>query len=478
MLQAVSRAHRSTAASRTAAEPRLPGWAALCLGPLPPGTAEAEAQATISAPHLGLCIAAVALAGLGALAAASLIGYSRTLLAEQLEEENRGDREAVREDLERRDAEYLTVAMTFTAAGWIVGLWALGKAFGPAWQHGALAGFAGAMVLVAGCLPTAIAQVRAERVLMAVRPVVRGGWWVLRWPLVVPLLALTRACLWLLRIRRTERADPAAVQKQVITAVADSVTEDDLPDEERTWIGNIVALQDLQVSAVMRPRPDLVAFAAATPLREAVQQALEHGYSRYPVYEQRLDEVVGIFFVKDALRLLQDDGKAGDVPVRTLLREPLFVPEAMAVAQLLRRFQKSHQHMAIVLDEYGATAGLVSTEDVLEQIVGEIGDENATPGEPPEPEDRIEVVEAGRVLEVPARTSVAEVNRRLGTDLPEQGDWETVAGFVIAQCSRIPAVGETLVIGSAEFRVLAADERRIHRLRVTALEVETAEGAN
>ena len=438
---------------------------------------QAAADAAAGNPLYFLVAAgAVAVAAFGALAMTSLLAYSPALLAEHLGDEDRTDQHEVTDDLERHDAEYLTVALTYVAAGWTAGTWALQQAVA-APDHGwVLGAFVATMLLFAGSLPIAVTQARAERCVLAVRPAVRAGWWLLRWPLVLPLLALTRGCLHLLRIRTSEASDPAEVQKQVMAAVADSVTEDTLAGEERTWIGNIVALKDLQVSTVMRPRPDIVAFPAAMPLREAVQKAMEHGFSRYPVYQDRIDEIVGIFYVKDALRVLHDDGQshAGD-PVRTMLREPLFVPETMGVAQLLRRFQAGHLHMAIVLDEYGTTAGLVSVEDVLEQIVGDIGDEYDKPSDDAAELEKIQVVEAGRVLDIPARTTVAEVNRQLGTELPEEGDWETVAGLVISTCSRIPATDETVVIGDTEFKILAADERRILRLRVTALGAQPAE---
>jgi len=157
------------------------------------------------------------------------------------------------------------------------------------------------------------------------------------------------------------------------------------------------------------------------------------------------------------------------------MRETLFVPETMGAAQLLRRFQAGHQHMAIVLDEYGTTAGVVSVEDVLERIVGDIGDEYDDPHETTPAPEQIRVIEAGRVLEIPARTTVAEVNELLGTELSEEGDWETVAGLVIARCSHIPRVDETVVVDGVEFRVLAADERRVQRLRATALAPQPAE---
>ncbi|MBL8748766.1 MAG: HlyC/CorC family transporter [Planctomycetes bacterium] len=425
-----------------------------------------------------LAAAAVGLAAFGAVAAACLIGYSPSRLDQELEEARRPDREALAAEIDARDTEYLTVATAYTAAGWVLGLWAILHATDPDLQPIATAAFVTCMLLLAGCLPFAIAQVRAERTLLSVLPAVRAGWFVLRWPLVLPLLLATRGCLAVLRLRPKGRPDTADVQKQVIAAVADSVTEDSLAHDERTWIGNIVGLKDLQVSTLMTPRADIVGVPESLPLRAAVQKAQEDGFSRYPVYRDRIDVVVGVFYAKDALRLLQaDDATLEGTQVRTMMRDPLFVPETMGAAQLLRRFQAGNQHMAIVLDEYGTTAGLVTVEDLIEAIVGDIADEYDNPPIARPRDEQIEVVEAGRVLDIPARTTVAELNQMLDSRLPEDGDWETVAGMVITKCNHIPTVGETVAIEGVEFRVLAADERRIQRLRATVLAPASAEEA-
>jgi CBS domain containing-hemolysin-like protein len=205
-----------------------------------------------------------------------------------------------------------------------------------------------------------------------------------------------------------------------------------------------------------------------------VRVALQHGFSRYPVYRERVDDIAGIFFGKDALRLLQAEGDA-QKPVETMMRPPLFVPESMGVAQLLRRFQADKVHIAIVLDEYGTTAGVVSVEDVLEQIVGDIADEYDAADAAAGAGEQIAVVEAGRVVDVPGRTTVEEVNELLGTELPEDGDFETIAGLVIHHTNRIPALDELIQVDGVEFRVLQADDRRIGRLRVTAPSPETAD---
>ena len=299
----------------------------------------------------------------------------------------------------------------------------------------------------------------------------------LRWPLVLPLSAFTALAVRALRIQRKAVSDRAEVQKQVMAAVADNVDETELADAERTWISNIVSLKDQDVATVMTPRPDIVAMDDSISLREAVDKALEHEFSRYPVYRERIDEVTGVFYVKDALRQMQEGPQElANTPLRQLLREPLFVPETTGAAQLLRRIQTGNQHMAIVIDEYGSTVGLATVEDLVEEIVGEIEDEY----DPPSSEQRgeqIRVIEAGRVLEIPARSAVFDVNKLLGSKLSEEGDWETVAGLVIANANRIPTRGEVLVIGDVEFRVLEADERRVQRLRATLLEAASAEEA-
>ncbi|MEO6594865.1 MAG: hemolysin family protein [Planctomycetota bacterium] len=432
--------------------------------------------AAFSPGFAALSLAAAALAGFGALAAASLMGYSPARLSHELDDTNRPDKTQRKQEIDGRDTEYLVVAVTYTAIGWVLGLWSLQHAVPPDTRPWALALFVLTMLVVAGSLPIAIAQVRAERTLLAVLPWVRSGWFVLRWPLVLPLLGITRLCLFALRLPRSAPTNSADVQKHVMAAVADSVTEDTLAHGERTWIGNIVALKDLQVSTVMTPRPDIVALPQAAPLHDAVQHALQHGFSRYPVYRERIDDIVGIFYVKDALRLLQDGASPdSNATVQTMLREALFVPETMGAAHLLRRFQADNLHMAIVLDEYGAMVGLATVEDLLEEIVGDIGDEYDSDEEAEHEPKQIHVVEAGRLVELPARTTVAEVNKLLGTELSEDGDWETVAGLVIATCNHIPTVDETVVIDNVEFRILEANDRRIVRLRVKLLSPEAAE---
>ncbi len=467
----------SRAGSRTPAHP-VGARAALacCALPLAQSDLTVTLAATVRPLEAGLCLLSILLAGFGTLAATSLGGYSPSLL-KQLEED--GDEGAARlaNDLSRHDREYLVVAFTYTAIGWVAGLRFLDGAVDAANQTIGLALFLGLMLLLGGSLPVAVAHARAERTLLTVLPLVRTGWWLLRWPLVLPLLAITRLGLYLIGVRTRPAPDTAEVQKQILAAVEDSTSDLPLADAERTWIGNIVGLKDLQVSTIMTPRPDIVAFPESMPLREVIEQALEQGFSRYPIYRERIDEIIGVFYVKDALKLLHTRHTAEiDGDLGSMLREPLFVPETMGAAQLLHRFQAGNLHMAIVLDEYGTTAGIVSVEDVLEEIVGEIGDEYDSPVDGEVDPEQIRVLEEGKVLEIPARATVADLNEMLDAQLPDDGDWETVAGMVIAAVNHIPKVDEVVQIHGVEFRVLDADERRLKRLRVTTL-VGTAKDA-
>lgn len=411
------------------------------------------------------------------MAAGSLIGYSPNRLSQLLDDRRDANKDKLVAELDGRDREYFVVATIFAAAGCVLGLLSLDHAVDSGTYPWALGTWIGLMLFVAGSLPGAIADHRPENGVLRSLPPLRIGWYVLRWPLVMPLRGMTSLAVRALRLQR-EQADSAAdVQKQVMAAVADNVDEDELADTERTWIGNIIALKDRQVSMVMTPRPDINALPETTTLSEALDHALEQEFSRYPVYRERLDEVIGIFYIKDAMRMMQQNPeKVAGTSIKTLLRDPLFVPETTSTAQLLHRVQAGNQHMAVVIDEYGSTVGIATVEDLVEEIVGEIEDEfDPPPSE--QPEEQIHVIEEGRVLEIPARTSVLEVNKMLGSQLSDDGDWDTVAGLVIDSCNRIPTVGETVVVDDVEFRVLEADERRVQRLRVTVITPEPAEGS-
>jgi CBS domain containing-hemolysin-like protein len=226
---------------------------------------------------------------------------------------------------------------------------------------------------------------------------------------------------------------------------------------------NVVEFSDTLVGSIMTPRTAIEGIEYTDDLAAIRGFMHDDGHSRVPVYEESLDHVVGVLYVKDLVRWIGADAR--DFKLRPLLRDPIRVPESKRVSDLLREFQRGKVHMAIVVDEYGGTAGLVTIEDVLEEIVGEIRDEHDAP-EAAEPAFR--EVAAG-MLEADGRCLVADLNARLETRLPEDEGFDTVAGFVLARLGRVPEVGAVVEDGGARVRVLAAGPTAITRVSVERL---------
>ena len=222
-------------------------------------------------------------------------------------------------------------------------------------------------------------------------------------------------------------------------------------------ITNVIELGDRVVRQVMTPRPDMVAVSAETPLRVALRTAHAHGMSRLPVYDGDLDNVIGVIHVRDGLAELLEPNQTADL--RSLVREPLFVPDSKYVDRLLREMQADNLHMAIVVNEYGDTAGLVTIEDLLEEIVGEIEDEYDVPDVP------IVSIEPGHVI-VDASLPIENLNDELGLALPADGV-DTVGGLAFSAFGRVPAVGESVDVDGAVLRVHAVKDTRITRLEIT-----------
>ena len=205
-----------------------------------------------------------------------------------------------------------------------------------------------------------------------------------------------------------------------------------------------------------KPRPDIVAVHSETTLAELREICVEQQYSRLPVYREGLDDVLGFVFVKDLVALSGADG--GERVTGRLLRPAYVVPEAKRVAALLKEFQRKQAQIAIVHDEYGGTAGLVTIEDLLEEIVGEIRDEYDVEAEPI-------VDEGGGSFVFSGTVGVDDMAERLGVEVERQG-FETVGGYLLARLGRVPRVGETLAIEQVSVEVLDGEARRVHRVRM------------
>lgn len=240
--------------------------------------------------------------------------------------------------------------------------------------------------------------------------------------------------------------------------VEQSQQEGEIEAEQEQMIHGVFEFPEIMAREVMTPRPDIVALEASATMEEVVKLLIDEGHSRIPVYEDDLDNVVGILLVKDLLPYLV--GTAGEAFVlRDVLREPFFVPDTKRISQLLAELRTRNVHMAIILDEFGGTEGLVTLEDLIEQIVGEINDEYD------EPEPEFTVTPEGDVL-IDGGASIDEVNERFGMNLSSD-DYDTIGGFIFGALGRVPQPGDAVrVDGSGELRVEETEDRRISTVRL------------
>jgi magnesium and cobalt exporter, CNNM family len=292
-------------------------------------------------------------------------------------------------------------------------------------------------------------------------------------PLTGPLISLITAEGRRERPEPTNTGAPADSDTTAITQEAEAAEEQGLIEgDQRRLLQSIVDFGDTLVREVMTPRPDMVAIRADATLDALRGLFREQEYSRIPVYTENLDNIAGMVFVKDLIRLT--DAESGsmrlDQDLRRLVRPATFVPETKRVPEMLKEFQRKQVQIAIVVDEYGGTAGLVTIEDLLEEIVGEIRDEYDVETEP--------IVDEGHGSFVfSAKVNIDEVRDRLGVDIEPDG-FETVGGYVLTRVGRVPAVGESFELDGLQVEVLEAERRRIHKVRVrlaaapTAAEVE------
>jgi len=272
-------------------------------------------------------------------------------------------------------------------------------------------------------------------------------------------------------VRRLMGAGPrpprlSHIEEEIRSVVAEGEREGALDRNRKDMIENVLRFAKTDTGRIMTPRTDIVSIESSASADDARHLIASSGHSRIPVTRGNIDTIVGILYAKDLLdlpagRQVGGGGTEGaTLRVREVCRPALFVPETKRLDELLREFQGDQVHMAIVLDEYGGTAGLVTIEDVVEEIVGEIVDEYEQA-----PREAIRAVEP-RAFEVEARVHISELNHELGLRLPEHEDYETIGGLVLARLGSIPKAGETLEYAGLRITVIEAEERRIKRLRL------------
>jgi putative hemolysin len=274
-------------------------------------------------------------------------------------------------------------------------------------------------------------------------------------PLVLPLRALERRFLTLLGVTRPN--DPHWAEEELRLLVESGQEDGVLEQEERQMIHGIFELSEVTAREVMVPRIDVVAASQDAVVDELLDLIVATGHSRVPIYDGSVDNISGVVHAKDVLKHL----KAGNLsdPVRPLARPAHFVPEAKKVDELLQELQQRRVHMAIVVDEYGGTAGLITIEDLLEEIVGEIRDEYDQAEEA-----RVEQI-SDREAIFDARTSIREVNELLALDLPDD-EFDTLGGLVYDRLGKVPAIDDEVHVDSCLIRVMSTEGRRIKKVRL------------
>jgi CBS domain containing-hemolysin-like protein len=307
--------------------------------------------------------------------------------------------------------------------------------------------------VVAASLPRTWAVLNPDRAALAAARPIRA---LVRFP---PLRIASRALIGLTNLLLPGRglAQGPYVSEEELLAVAElGVEEGVIEEDERALIESIIEFGDTVVREVMVPRPDMVTVAGDFRVADVMEVMLLNGYSRLPVCGDGIDDVVGLAYAKDLMRA-ERDGKEGR-PVAELARPARYVPETKRVPDMLREMQGEKFHMAIVVDEYGGTAGLVTLEDIIEELVGEIVDEFDV-------EDPIVEPLPGGGVRVDARTALDEVNDLLHADLPE-GDWDTIGGLLYGRLGHVPVEGESVQVDGWQLTAQRIQGRRIGRVRI------------
>ena len=259
-------------------------------------------------------------------------------------------------------------------------------------------------------------------------------------------------------------------REQLLELLKDARERALLDADALSMIEGVLQVSELRVRDIMVPRAEMVYIRREDGLERVLEIAIRSAHSRFPVIGDDKGEVVGILLAKDLLTYCVDSGRR-PFDVRDLLRSTVFVPESKRLNVLLKEFRASRNHMAIVVDEYGSAAGLVTIEDVLEQIVGEIEDEH-------DYDEGAEIFRRGRNdYSAKARTPIDDFNAYFGTELPE-GEFDTIGGLVVDALGHLPKRGESVEIFPFRFTVMRADSRRVHLLSIERLDADATEGGD
>ncbi|ACO46104.1 hemolysin family protein [Deinococcus deserti] len=312
-------------------------------------------------------------------------------------------------------------------------------------------------IVIGELAPKTWALQRSEQVSLLVTRPLRVFTLLFRWAIV----ALNAMGNWVVRLfgmRGVAGHHTAYSEEEIRMIVSASSQEGVLEDSEKELVYNVFDLSDTTVREIMTPRVDMVVTDSALPLRRLLELRADHGYSRVPVYQDTADNIVGIVHTSDVLSHLD---ALDTTTLADIMRPVFFVPESMKINDLLAKMREKKSHLSIVVDEFGGTSGLVTLEDALEEIVGEIYDETDE-----EELSRIEVLGEGIYL-MDASLTVHEVEERINSDIEDgEGEFDTLSGFMTSHFGDIPEIGQNFVHNGWSFTVEDADQRRVNRVRV------------
>ena len=317
--------------------------------------------------------------------------------------------------------------------------------------------------------PKTIAIQEAERVALLVAPPMKFFYYLFV-PGIVVFNGVANLSTRLIGVSPASESDETHTEEEILTMLSQSGEAGQVDADEVEMIERIFDLDDTVVREIMRPRPDVTSIPSDTPLSDLQSMAIEAEYTRYPVVGDDGDRVVGFVDVKDILRTSESLDGETDVTASDLVRDLIVVPETLTVDELLTEFQSEHRQMAVVIDEWGAFEGLVTIEDVVEEIVGDIRDQFDLR----DPEPSIEPLEDGDYA-IDGSVPLAEVNERLDADFESDG-FETVGGFVLSQLGRAPEVGDSVDVDGYRFRVDDVDGARVMSVVLREVDGEGGDG--
>jgi len=406
---------------------------------------------------VGLFLVALVLAALSASAETALTSISRIQLRKLVDEGHMGALTIQR--LHQDPNTYLTAILTLNTTAIVfsstaAALIAAHHGLGDFWQE-TLVGLLDTLVVLVLAEITAKSWALANmRYALAVAPILLGTTVVLRYP-IAAMSAVAR----LMTRGRGHARGPFVTEEELKMLVTVGEEEGIIEEEEREMIHGVIEIGDMAVREVMIPRIDIVAVEVSRPVAEIVQLVLKHGHTRIPVYEETIDHIVGVAYAKDLLRYSASRAERRSGDLRKVMRKPYFVPENKNLSEFLHEMRENRVHMAIVIDEHGQTAGVITIEDIIEEIVGPIRDEYDVMEE-----EEIQFLAQGEAV-LDARVALADAREELGLALAAE-DVDSLGGFIYSHLGTIPRSGQVVDVEGTKMTVVSVRGQRIGKVRV------------